>query len=206
MLILVATLGAMAGGQVKLNLGTPMMVEPPRNQNRVEFELRGNRVVPVELQQWVANDSLVQQIDAAQTATVADRQRMCDEFNRRGVRSAYHRFELRNTKASESPGEATQFERATCLLPTTLDVGDRISDLSRRDGVFQQHLAKANPSRQWVLFVVRPDSFEALRVARQVAKQLGFNCGWDPIPQEEMIGFSPSGRHVSIDSQSPTSN
>jgi hypothetical protein len=71
--------------------------------------------------------------------------------------------------------------------------GDSVASLAQKNSEFSKVLAKFNPQKDYLAFIVRPDSFEAFRQARQLAWQQGFNVGWEPQNPDDPIGFSSSG-------------
>jgi hypothetical protein len=61
---------------------------------------------------------------------------------------------------------------------------------------FNQVLAKLNPKKDYLAFIVRPDSFATFRIAREQAWKKGYNVGWEPHPTELPIIFGSGGRAI----------
>jgi hypothetical protein len=70
--------------------------------------------------------------------------------------------------------------------------------LKKTNSKFINTLKQLNPEVNYVAFVVRPDSFEAFRVAREKAWSLGFEVGWEPIPQDRVLVFGSGGRSIGV--------
>ena len=79
-----------------------------------------------------------------------------------------------------------------------LSKGDTTKDLRNSESQFNQILKKLNPRTNYIAFVVRPDSFEAFRVARQKAWNLGYEVGWEPFPQDRVLVFGSGGRSIGV--------
>ncbi|ERN43158.1 hypothetical protein KR51_00000500 [Rubidibacter lacunae KORDI 51-2] len=76
--------------------------------------------------------------------------------------------------------------------------GESSGDLARPGSEFRQLLASLNPRGDYLAFVVRPDSFEVFRKARQIAQAEGFEVGWEPFPSERSLAFGSSGRSIGV--------
>lgn len=71
--------------------------------------------------------------------------------------------------------------------------GDDLSGLARGEGDFAERLSELDPSRHWLLFATDQESFEAMRAARGVALERGFQVGWWPLDPEAGLSFAPNG-------------
>jgi hypothetical protein len=74
--------------------------------------------------------------------------------------------------------------------------GEGLKELESPRSEFQKALNKANKNKQFVIFLVRRDSFQAFRQARQLAARKGFAIGWWPL--EGSINFGEGGRGRTI--------
>jgi hypothetical protein len=77
--------------------------------------------------------------------------------------------------------------------------GESKADFKLPESDFKQILTKLDPNKDYLAFIVRPDSFSTFRAAREEAWTKGFNVGWEPHPKELPIIFGAGGR--SIDAQ-----
>lgn len=72
--------------------------------------------------------------------------------------------------------------------------GDEVRRLRDPTSAFQRAIAELDPATQYAVFMVRPDSFAAYRVARTIAEDRGVEVGWEPKEIGEVLGFSVFGR------------
>ncbi|MEM1368921.1 MAG: hypothetical protein AAGG02_13085 [Cyanobacteria bacterium P01_H01_bin.15] len=77
-------------------------------------------------------------------------------------------------------------------------VGETVENLEQGESNFHELLEDFDPQKEFLAFIVRPDSFEAFRTAREVAWQRNFDVGWEPLPEERPIVFGSSGRAVGV--------
>ena len=71
--------------------------------------------------------------------------------------------------------------------PASTEIGESIAQLKTANSQFQQVLTKYNPNKDYLVFIVRPDGFEAFREARKKARDAGYEVGWEPHPQDAPI-------------------
>ena len=71
--------------------------------------------------------------------------------------------------------------------PKSDEIGEDTSQLVASGSQFQQVLANNNAEKDYLVFIVRPDSFEAFREARKQAWAKGYDVGWEPHPQQAPI-------------------
>lgn len=98
-------------------------------------------------------------------------------------------------------------DRGVSLLfePISQQVGETTSQLIVPGSNFKQVLSQYNPRKDYLVFIVRPDSFEAFRTARQQAWDAGYEVGWEPQPQDSplkirtIIGSElPGGKSIGV--------
>ncbi len=82
------------------------------------------------------------------------------------------------------------------LIPIAKNLGESRHEISREGSKFKRFLKDMDPDTQFVALFVRPDGYDAFRVARNIAWELGFDVGWIPKPQYEPIIFSPFGERI----------
>lgn len=76
--------------------------------------------------------------------------------------------------------------------------GENSKELKNTNSKFINTLKQLNPEINYVAFIVRPDSFEAFRAAREKAWSLGFEVGWEPISQDRVLVFGSGGRSIGV--------
>lgn len=80
----------------------------------------------------------------------------------------------------------------------TSGLGENSRELKQNNSKFTQTLKGLNPNSNYIAFIVRPDSFETFRAARQQAWNLGYDVGWEPFPQDRVLVFGSGGRSVGV--------
>ena len=78
------------------------------------------------------------------------------------------------------------------------EVGDRLSNLTNQDSKYQQQLANFDPRFEYLAFLVRPDSFQSFRQAREIAWKKGFDVGWEPLTDDTPIILGNEGRSIGV--------
>ena len=73
-------------------------------------------------------------------------------------------------------------------------VGVPLSALRGKRSAFHQRLAELDRAKEWLLFRVYDDSFEAYLTARSLAEERNFAVGWEPMATGESYRFSVTGR------------
>ena len=75
-------------------------------------------------------------------------------------------------------------------------------ELTQKNSDFRKILEELDPRINYLAFIVRPDSFEAFRVARQQARKYGFDVGWEPYETDTPIvivfGSQGQGRAIGV--------
>lgn len=89
--------------------------------------------------------------------------------------------------------------------PLSNNIGETATKLTAANSAYQQVLSKSNPNKDYLAFIVRPDSFEAFRDARKQAWEAGYEVGWEPLEQDAPIKIRtiigselPGGRAVGV--------
>jgi len=76
--------------------------------------------------------------------------------------------------------------------------GEENQQIGAENSQFAQILQTLNPNEQYVAFIVRPDSFSTFRAAREKALTKGFQVGWEPFAQNNILVFGSGGRSVGV--------
>jgi hypothetical protein len=84
------------------------------------------------------------------------------------------------------------------LEPRPEAPGENLDDVDRTNGKYQYVLQQLDPKKQYVAFLVRDDSFQMFRKARQVADKHGFDTGWELLGIDEPIKFGAGGQSVNV--------
>ena len=71
--------------------------------------------------------------------------------------------------------------------------GETMEGLESPNGKFQAILSQLDKTNQYIAFLVRDDSFNVFRKARQIADEAGFETGWELLGIDEPIKFTGEG-------------
>lgn len=82
--------------------------------------------------------------------------------------------------------------------PIPSSVGENSKELMNQTSNYISILKQLDPQVNYIAFLVRPDSFEAFRMARQKARSLGYEVGWIPFGEDRVISFGSGGRSVGV--------
>ncbi len=79
--------------------------------------------------------------------------------------------------------------------------GESGQAIRQPDSELRELIADLDPASEYAAFLVRPDSFEVFRAAREVLweHRAELEIGWEPLPQEGLFALGSRGR--SIDTQ-----
>ena len=75
------------------------------------------------------------------------------------------------------------------LEPRPGTYGEGTGDLENAESKYQAMLSSLDKDKQYIAFLVRDDSFNVFRKARQVADSLGLDTGWELLGIDEPIKF-----------------
>ncbi len=84
---------------------------------------------------------------------------------------------------------------------TNAPPGESIATLDRSDSKFWKWLSAVNTGSQYVAFLVRDDSFDIFKKARELADRAGWDTGWELLGEGEPIKFGGKDVGVTIDPQ-----
>ncbi len=80
----------------------------------------------------------------------------------------------------------------------SINSGESGKEVNQANSEYRQTLSQLKPEKDYVAFVVRPDSFATFRQVREIAWKAGFDVGWEPQTLETPIIFSSGGRNVGV--------
>lgn len=79
--------------------------------------------------------------------------------------------------------------------------GETLDELNKSNSEFQAILKDIDPETEFLAFIVKADSYEAFRAARQEAWDKGFDVGWEPQTVDTKLAFrifGSGGRNINI--------
>ena len=74
--------------------------------------------------------------------------------------------------------------------------GDNHDALPDSNGNYQRCLRKLDSTISYLVFLVRDDSFNVFRHAREIAEKIGFDVSWELLDKDEPIKFGTGGQVV----------
>ncbi|MGA2603362.1 MAG: hypothetical protein ABSG14_03965 [Verrucomicrobiia bacterium] len=74
--------------------------------------------------------------------------------------------------------------------------GETMTELDDPNSKFQAIISQLDKSKQYIAFLVRDDSFNIFRKARQIADTAGFDTGWELLGIDEPIKFGEGGTAI----------
>lgn len=193
---LFATLIA-TGSSPKTSVTIQTPISSPTEKESLWFEIQNNRISYLNLR-----DVREQEIELS--GSLPNCNRSSGESNYQScLLSVLGRQS--NFRANTDNYRVKTVDNGVSLLfqPQSTDIGETTTELTATDSAYQQVLAKFNPQEDYLIFIVRPDSFEAFRAARKQAWDAGYDVGWEPHGQDApikirtLIGSElPGGRQV----------
>jgi hypothetical protein len=74
--------------------------------------------------------------------------------------------------------------------------GERLADIENPKSKYQTILSGLDKDKQYIAFLVRDDSFNVFRKARQVADNVGLDTGWELLEIDDPIQFGEGGTAI----------
>jgi len=182
-LILIAVVTVLGAGDIKVNLGTPVLHAAPKEAERVVLECRGGRVAKLPVK------AAMDRIEQALAVTRGEQIDVRDFDYLLGSRDFGDA--LFRVKVRLNPEAGTVF---MAYEPRAEEQGEDVATLRRDGSEYRQLLKRLDPRAHYLFFIVREDGFDVFREARALARARGFAVGWHPRPRQEPLLFSEHGR------------
>ncbi len=141
----------------------------------VYFECRGNELFPVDLP--ALKSQLANLKKPTGTSTNGGLQGIA-QIQEQEIGDDYYRINTTRLLVGE-----------LALEPRTGAKGVKLREVTGFTGAFPPLLRKVNREKQYVVFLVRDDSFEIFREARQMVHKDGYNSGWEYLGPNDLIKF-----------------
>lgn len=192
--------------KTKVTIQTPL--SSPTDKDSLWFEIKNNRVSHLNLRQVRE-----QELELSSNLPNCNKPLSSNSPDYLSRQNNYQSCLLSilgrqsNFRASTDNYEVRTVDNGVSLLfqPVSDEVGENSSQLIAASSQFRQVLSQFNPSEDYLIFIVRPDSFEAFRAARKQAWDAGYEVGWEPHPQDESIKIRtilgselPGGRSIGV--------
>ncbi len=192
--------------KTKITIQTPL--SSPTDKESLWFEIKNNQVSHLNLRQVRE-----QELELSANLPNCNRPSRSNSSDYSTRQNNYQSCLLSilgrqsNFRASTKNYEVTTVDNGVSLLfePLSDEIGEPIDRLTTANSQFQQVLSQFNPNKDYLVFIVRPDSFEAFRAARKQAWDAGYEVGWEPHPQDSPIKIRtilgselPGGRSIGV--------
>jgi hypothetical protein len=194
------------GSTTNITVKTPLVTKT--NKIPHFFEINGNRIsyldddkVGAEIEKLIGNLPACNPPNYSEDLDISSSQ---DYVNRMGdYRACVRNRGLRLTNFQVQ----TEFYNVKMVNPATFSMvyepipskkGENKDELSLEKSSFNTNLAKLNPQKDYLAFIVRPDSFATFHFAREQAWKKGFQTGWEPHQKELPIVFGSGGKEVGV--------
>ncbi|MTJ14796.1 hypothetical protein FJR11_19895 [Anabaena sp. UHCC 0187] len=82
--------------------------------------------------------------------------------------------------------------------PKSVNSGESSKELTQVNSEYRTTLSQFAPQKDYLAFLVRPDSFATFRQVREIAWKAGFDVGWEPKTPDSPIIFGSGGRSVGV--------
>jgi biopolymer transport protein ExbD len=169
---------------VKVPVFKPTPRSKPTNKTPVFFECRDNTVIYIDKE---GLDSQVQQMLKTLPANVksGDIQGFVRAIGSDAVGNEYYRVIPQYLLTAIMALEARPGAK-----------GEDKDQVKQANSRFHVVLRQLDPSKQYAVFLVRDNSFEAFRSARKEAFTTGFEIGWELLGTEEPVKFGAGGAEI----------
>ncbi|MFM6076190.1 MAG: hypothetical protein ACKPB9_32160 [Dolichospermum sp.] len=168
------------------------------------FEISGNRVIYLDnesanqqIQEFLGNlptcvepsyisgfvDSYLDELRNYQSC-IQDKSQQLKEFR---VETKNYEVELFDLDAG-----AWQYN------PKSVNSGESGQEVTQVNSEYRTALSQFAPEKDYLAFLVRPDSFATFRQVREIASKAGFDVGWEPKTLDSPIIFGSQGRSVGV--------
>ncbi len=91
------------------------------------------------------------------------------------------------------------FNDLEVFLPKEGKHGETVGQLSAELSEFKSLAQNIDPDKNFVFFLVRPDSYDVFRKARKILWKLDIQAGWEPLVPGRQIMFGSKGRSAVVD-------
>ncbi len=171
------------------------------------FEVRGNKVIYIDREAANAQiNKLTESLAICEKPKTPDELEILDYQDYIAKLQRYREcIEYKSEQVKDFQANIPHYEVRFKLEPFGIvyepleaSAGESTKELAQANSEFQRVIKKLNPQKDYLAFIVRPDSFEAFRRTRELALKDGFNVGWEPMSADTSISFSSEGRTVGI--------
>lgn len=193
-MVLIAIVTVVNAAGMTVSLGMPMARPAPETSDRISLECRGNRVVRIdedELNRLFEEAVLEHTGKTWEDLDFDEADQVPKLFDNRDIGNSFYRIKFELTEFS------TGFSRvkrpAWIFEPRQAVQGESVGEFREETSAYQQLLTSLDATKHYLFFTVHPDSFEAFRAARRIARRRGLKTGWFPCELDEPLRYSVGG-------------
>ncbi len=176
------------GSNPKTTVTIQTPLSSPTKKESLWFEIKNNKIIYLNLRQ-------VREKELELTGNLPNCNKPANGVDSAASLSNYQSCLLSvlgrqsNFKTSTNNYEVQAVDDGVSLLfkPISEKVGETSNQLTAADSQFKKVLSQYKPNQDYLVFIVRPDSFETFRNARKQAWDAGYEVGWEPQPQNTPI-------------------
>jgi len=173
-----------AKGRVTTPLAQPIDTEP------FMVECRGNTVIIPEYDELGAQ--VIEMVNRLIKSGVTDPHEWVRRVKDANIHNRYHHVEVSVQPYYDENGEI-KIDVPRTYVPDLGALGETALDLKSAESVLRRRLARLDPAKRHVFFIVRTDSYEVFHSARRLAMEMGFRTGKDPLGAGDSLTFGASG-------------
>lgn len=197
-MILLTVLAVITSQGISVSLGTPILYEPAPELQRRLFECRGNQIFILDERQlnlaaqMAAEDY---QRDRGAAPSANDLAAWCEA---KQVGNALYRVKIEAIAAVAAENGPLTWEDTSDIVfePRAEATGESLREESEQPSQFEQHVWSLDRQKHFAYFIVREDSFEVFRAAREIVRAQGLENGWEPRALAQPLAFSKDGKIV----------
>ncbi|MBI5787830.1 MAG: hypothetical protein HZA78_03110 [Candidatus Schekmanbacteria bacterium] len=95
--------------------------------------------------------------------------------------------------------ERLNVDNLMVLVPRKADQGESVQKLDQAESAYKKLVKGIDTEKNFVFFIVRPDSFDVFRKARKLLWDSNIQAGWEPLKAGRPITFGSVGRQAVVD-------
>jgi hypothetical protein len=181
-----ASLAATGGGNPKTRVTIQTPLSSPTKKEGLWFEIQNKKVSHLNLDKVRAKE-----LELSGSLPNCNKPTSIDPASQSNYQSCLLSILGRqsNFRVDTENYRVKTVDQGVSLLfePLSPNIGETSTQFTTTDSAYKQVLSKFNPKQNYLIFIVRPDSFETFRTARKLAWEAGYEVGWEPHPKGSPI-------------------
>lgn len=161
------------------------------------FEVRNQEIIDLKANMESMEKearSFLSSLSSAQCYDWQCVERKFERVNNFSIRTSHYKYSLYPEWITDYIDDGFRI-KAEILEPLPNVSGESSEEFISDNSQFQQTLKKLNPDKDFLFFLVRPDSFETFEEIWNLVEEKKFDVGWNPFDNNEQpIIFGSEGR------------